>query len=729
MNPVKPLESLSFPRSNRRGNQGPPRRGSLLDEPLLLWRVIHTHRLAALLILLLVVAATAAFTFRQTPIYRASSTLRIEPAAAQVVKFDDVNAPVGQFNRLQYQQFYETQYQILRSRSIAQRATDLLRETHGASLFPGHPDPVGALMGATEIAPVPESQLVVIHIEHADPKLAALASQAIADGFIAFNLASRLETVTQASSFLDGQFEEWKQRKVESERVLLEYREKQDIFDLEDRQAIAVRRLTSATASLDDARSRRTAAESAYRKLSDLSKTPEGRNAMPALLELPAVEELLANQSRARIAYANAKTRYGQNHPLLQQAATDLASADSQVDQAVQRALDTAKARCELLKTEEEQRDKELVQAKLQVTELARRQVEMGVLQSEVQRNEKFFETLDNRRTETDISGLVRSNNVSVVDKALVPTQPVRPVWALNLVLAVVLGLVLGVATAFALDYLDNTVKSPDELEAFGLHPLAAIPSLVSGRVVPEPLDPGGRRLPEVFIDPKSPAAECYRVLRTNLRFASLSRPLHLLVVTSGSPRDGKSTTAANLAATIALGGQRVLLVDSDLRRPCLHKVFGVSNVVGLTSVFMGEKTVEEAAQETPIPGLFLLTSGPLPPNPAEVLASSALERLLIPAREAFDVVVCDSSPVLAVTDPVILASHADGVVFVVRHGQTTREVLRAAMRALQEVQDRVLGFVMNDLNTSVGYYPYHYVYYSSEEGEGGRDAGVIKAS
>ncbi|MCK6530326.1 polysaccharide biosynthesis tyrosine autokinase [Myxococcota bacterium] len=691
------------------------------DEHIQIWRVVRAHRLAILLVLSVVVAVTAALTWRQVPVFRAVSTIRIEPAAAQVVKFDDVTAPVGQFNRLQYQHFYQTQYEILKSRSIAEKATQSLREDHGVSLFPDSPDAVTALLGATRIEPVPESQLVTIEVEHPDPKLASLASVAIGDAFIEQNLAARLSTVEQAARFLDRQFEEWKHRRLESEKRLLDYKEKQDIFDLEDRQTIAVRHLTAVSTALDDTRRRLTEAETRYRKLEELARTPEGRNAMPALLEMPAMEQLLSEHARAELDFERAKARYGENWPTRRQAEDEMAATRAQLDDAIQRAVDTAKARYELLSNEMKRRVEEVEEAKVKVTELARRSVDLGVLSAEVLRNEKFFETLDTRRAETDISALLRNNNVTFIDRALVPERPVRPVWALNIVLALILGLCLGVATALGLDYLDNTIKSPEELESFGIAHLGAIPSLAVPRPTAEPDGQTAPRLPDVVTEPRSPAAECYRVVRTNLRFVGLSRPTGVLVVTSASPREGKSTTAANLGATVALGGQRVLLVDSDLRRPCLHKIFGVRNTVGLTSVFMGEVELEDAIQETGVPGLYLLTSGPLPPNPAEALASAATERLIEPARRLFDLVLCDSSPVLAVTDPVVLASQSDGILFVVRHSQTTRDHLRAAWRALSDVRDRVIGFVMNDLDTTAGYYPYHYVYYSSEEGDEGR--------
>jgi len=227
-----------------------------------------------------------------------------------------------------------------------------------------------------------------------------------------------------------------------------------------------------------------------------------------------------------------------------------------------------------------------------------------------------------------------------------------------------------------------------------------------------------------VFTEPRSHAAECFRVVRTNLRFVGLSRPAAVMVVTSASPREGKSITTANLGATLAMGGQRVLVVDSDLRRPCLHKIFGTRNTIGLTNVLMGEMTVEEAVKETGVPNLYLLPSGPLPPNPAEVIAASASERLIKPARELFDVVICDSSPLLAVTDPVVLGSLSDGIVLVVRHALTTRDMLRAALRACSDVRESVLGFVMNDLDAQGGYYGYHYTYYAygTEGDEGGDD-------
>jgi capsular exopolysaccharide synthesis family protein len=302
------------------------------------------------------------------------------------------------------------------------------------------------------------------------------------------------------------------------------------------------------------------------------------------------------------------------------------------------------------------------------------------------------------------------TNNIVVAEPAAIPERPIRPRTSTNVMLAVVIGALLGLGIVFLVEYLDDTVKTPDDISRItGLSTLGAIARLKES---------GGPRQLVTWLRTKAPESEAYRTLRTNIQFSSVDKPIRSLLVTSSSPGEGKSTTTANLAAVLAQTGQRVIVVDTDLRRPVLHKVFGVPNNIGLTNVLLAGENVslEGYLQTTEIEPLCVLTSGPIPPNPSELLGSHRMERLVGALVQAADIVLFDSPPVLAVTDAVVMARHVDGVLLVVDAGHTREHALAQAVGELQKTGVNLLGVALNRLDTRRGGYYYYYYYYSEDQ-------------
>lgn len=301
-------------------------------------------------------------------------------------------------------------------------------------------------------------------------------------------------------------------------------------------------------------------------------------------------------------------------------------------------------------------------------------------------------------------------NNVVVAEPATVPQIPIRPRTTTNTLLAAVVGAMLALGTAFLIEYLDDTVKSPDDISRVsGLSPLGAIARLK---------DTGGARQLIAWLRTKAPEAEAYRTLRTNIQFSSVDKPVRTLMVTSSSPGEGKSTTTANLAVVMAQTGQKVIVVDTDLRRPVQHKVFGVPNNTGLTTALLASDATLASSylQPTEIENLSVLTSGPIPPNPSELLGSHRMKALVETLSQAADLVIFDSPPVLAVTDAVVLGRQVDGVLLVADAGKTREQALITAAGELQKVGANTLGVALNRLDTRRGGYYYYYYYYSDEE-------------
>jgi len=327
------------------------------------------------------------------------------------------------------------------------------------------------------------------------------------------------------------------------------------------------------------------------------------------------------------------------------------------------------------------------------------------------------------RFKETTLTEDMRTGNIRVVDRAEVPRSPVKPKKKLNLLLAIIVGLVAGIGLAFFFEYLDNTIKIPDEVKKH-----LRIPYLGPTPLVEKEEDRdghGGERLADLVClnAPKSTASESYRGIRTNILFSSAEKAPQVILLSSPGPREGKTMTATNLAITMAQSGSRVMLLDCDLRRPKIHRMFGLKKDRGMTNLLVGNATFEETVVHSKLlSNLDILFSGPVPPNPSEMLGSERMKQLLGELRKHYDRIIIDSPPITAVTDAAILGKIVDGVVLVIRAGQTVREVAKNSVNQLQSVGANVLGAVLNavDIGKDKYYYYYYYQYYHYYYGDDG---------
>jgi capsular exopolysaccharide synthesis family protein len=347
------------------------------------------------------------------------------------------------------------------------------------------------------------------------------------------------------------------------------------------------------------------------------------------------------------------------------------------------------------------------------------RLVEYNLLKREYETNQQLYESLLQRLKEAGVSASLRSNNIHVVDRARPPLAPIRPRKALNIMLSAVVGFVLGCVLALFNEYLDSSVKTPEEVEQLvNLPALGLVPSMSSIN--------GGRRRSltgarsnaastelATMAQPHSVVSEAYRALRTSILLSTSKHPPQVILITSGQPREGKTTTALNLAITLAQRGDRVVLIDSDLRRPRVHRALHVSNEVGLSSFLSGNVPIDNLPRAVPkVPNLFVIPAGPTPPNPAELLSSEPISLMFSELRRQFDFVVLDSPPTITVADSMILAAHADGVILVAHGGVTTRESLRHTRKLIGSTNARIIGVVLNNVDIRSSDYRYYYSYY-----------------
>jgi succinoglycan biosynthesis transport protein ExoP len=711
--------------------------------PLDYWAVLKRRRGVIYVCVASVVLATLIGSFLVTPLYRSTVTAQIERQNPDILNVREL-ASVD-YSWAAYADFYQTQYKILSSDAVARKTVERLGLTshprfaagdaapslYGRvrALFPGTiaklpVDPVeiaaARLRAGLEIAPVRNSHLVLVSWVSPDPTLAADIANSVLDSYIGFSLEAGYKTSDQASEFLVDQVESLKREIASLEGKLQGYGESKRIVSADDEGNITMKALSDISAKRTQARTVLAAKEAAYRSV----------QATPAA-SLPEVQhsELI---SRLKQEYASYEAEYSEKSKLFKDEWPGMEQLRSKMEQ--------AKSRLELEVEEigtnvRRAAESEYRQADLEVRGLSsllddqqgaaqtlkRDAVEFKNLQSEVQKRRETLNALMTRQNEIALTSRLKdldatSSNIRVVDRARPATAPFRPNKKLNLALGLLVGLGIGIAGALFLDSIDNTIASPAEIDRLIKLPvLAVVPhhgasARRAGRrnepALAETLDLLAHR------DRSAPASEAYRELRTAILLSNPGHPPRQIMVTSALPEDGKSSTAMNLAVVLAQSGRRVLLVDADLRRPRLHKVFGVDAARGLSVYLSGLETDPLAlAQQTAIEGLDLLISGPVPPDPSELLNSPTFAQMG-PRFLAggYDHIVYDSPPALAVADPVIVASVVEATIIVARAGRTPRESLQRTVAKFVQAGTRPIGVVLNDLESGRhGYGAYGY--------------------
>jgi len=713
-----------------------PREPHLLDYFI----ILRKHQWLVLTFLLTVVTVVTIASFKMKPVYEAAARVEVDREAQNMLPFQDPNS-YGEY--VDMENYIETQSKILQSETLALqtiKALDLgrypefggaansLAWTHGAGAS-RRPAILGAFLGRLVVKRVPNSRLIEVQFEAQDPQLAAQVVNTHLQSYIEQNFRSKYDATTQASNWLSGELEELRIKVEKSEDARIAYERQNQIWQIDEKQDITTQKLADLSKAVTEAQTMMAEKEALYRMAASGNV-----DALPAARENGVIQDLLKHKTELDENYADATHQYGPNYPKVQRLAAqqteveqDLEKARKTVIESVQQEFDTAHQRVVLL---QEALDKQ----KAEANDLAEKLVQYHILRHDAESNKALYDGLLQKLKEAGITAGLRSSNIRVVDPALAPTSPSRPQKARNIMLAILVGLVGGVGLALFREYLDNTVKSPDDIEALtGLPSLAVVPSLpgLNGHHSrlsrfsrdSHPQVTAGPRVELLsYVQPKSQISEAFRALRTSLLLSQAEHPPQVILVTSALPREGKTTAAVNLAVTLAQLGDRTLLMDSDLRKPGIRRALNLTmgKEAGLSSYLAGVSTLDEVIIPHPtITNLEALTTGPVPPSPADLLSSHRMREAITELRRRYKFVVIDSPPIMAATDAVILSSLTDGVLLVVRSGETPKEAFTRTRDLLAAVKSRLLGVVLNAVDSSAPDYYYSYRYYPYAYGYG----------
>src|SRR3984885_269374 len=639
--------------------------------------------------------------------------------------------------------YIETQIKILQSETLAMQTINALNLSqypefggpsnaiaapHGGAGV-ARPAILGAFLGHLSVKRVPNSRLIEVQFDSGDPQLAARIANGHVQGYIEQNFRSKYDAITQASGFLSQELEALRIKVEKSEDARVAYERQNQIWQLDEKQNITTQTLGDLNKAVTEAQTSVASSEALYRMAvsGNVDLLPEVRNS-------PVIQDLTRRKAALEDSYTEALEQYGPNYPKVLRIAEQKKEVEESLTRAqnimvgsIEEDYKTAHQHLELLQ-------EALDRQKTEANDLAEKLVEFHILEHDAESNKQLYDGLLQKLKEAGITAGLRTSNIRVVDPALVPTAPAGPQKARNIVLSVLVGLVGGIGLALFREYLDNTVKSPDDIESLvGLPSLAVVPAQPSSnghhskwpqlKHKTAPHSVSGPRVETLsHTQPKSQISEAFRALRTSLLLSQADHPPQVILVTSALPREGKTTAAVNLAVTLAQLGDRTLLVDSDMRKPGIRHALNLisGNEKGLSSYLAGVTKLDEIVVPHPmISNLETITTGPVPPSPADLLSSRRMREAISELRLRFKFIVIDSPPVMAATDAVIVSSLTDGVLLVARSGETPKEAFTRTRDLLGAVKCRILGVVLNAVDSSAPDYYYSYRYYPYAYGYG----------
>jgi len=725
-------------------------------------RILYRGRWIILTSFIVVFLITLYVTYTATPVYEAMTTVIIKSDGSMERQIFNMNAFGGQTTLI------TNQIEILKSRRIAERVVKRLEMSEvrdSLTIFQPNEDGeflsmrgmVETIRGNMEVTQRKDTDIIELKYHASKPFEAAYIANAIADEFRLTNAeASKIEMV-DLKAFLQNQLDKKGEELRLSEEKYQDYLERNKVASLDDETKELVTRMSTIEAQLEQTRIE---LQAGIEMRNSLEKQLNDRKVTLAK-DLSEISTPYLQSLQKEMATAVAeKAKYT---VLLETETTNRRFFEASVkkyDEKINAIRDRLKEEASKISTSSMVQDpfslsQELVtklltvdseikanMAKINALEevvgeyntkletLPEKTLELARIERRVKVDEQTYLLIQEKLEETKIQEAAKSRNVLILDEAIEPYVPIKPKKKLNIMLGILIGLGLGVGITFVIEYMDNTIKTQEELQAMGYNILVSVPKIEIDKYEKK-LEHKLEKLGSVegkkiearlitHLDPKSPVAETYRTLRTNLQYSTIERELKILLMTSSGPKEGKSTTVANLAIAMAKAGKKVILLDADLRRPVIHSVFGHDKENGITNYLMDMVSYENLPKQTFLDNLWIVSSGSLPPNPSELLASKKMHDLLERLKKDYDRILIDSPPVIAVTDAAILSKEVDGTILVVAANQTNKDALQRAKGLLDNIKTNLIGLVLNgvDISGVYGSYYYYYHHYYAKPGK-----------
>ena len=670
-------------------------------------RIIYTVFIA-------IFAASLLLTIATTPIYKASTRVLIE-------KNERSNLITNPAYVTYDPDFYETQYQLITSSAVARKVVDLLYSDAAFNAYFGKNAKQGAedkearadmiskmIIGGVVVKPVKNSKIVDISYVSERPEIAQLIANTVAKAYIDELLELSMSSTQYTLQWMTKKAEEEREKLEKSEKTMQTYMKDKNFVAIEDKVAVVPQKISEINSQLIRAEAKRKEVETLYNRVRGISNNLGEAETIAAIASDPTVQSLRQQILKAEQQNMELSQKYGAKHPVMLRATEDLKVLKAKRDQEIRRAIEAIKNDYEMARSNEASLRRLLSETNSEALNVSDKLIEYKVLSREAETNRQLYDALVKRIKEQSITEQVRSANVLIVEKAEKPASPIKPRKLMNLLMGIILGLLGGVGMAFFAEYLDQTIKSPEDAEEkLGVSVLGMIPLIKTPEHPIEQM---------VLKEPISAFTENYKAVRTALLLSSADHPPKKILITSAQPEEGKTVTAINLATAIAQSDYSVLLVDADLRKPRLYKALGLPNAKGLSTYLAGASDMN-IIQAGPLPNLSIITSGPIPPNPSELLSSNRLNEMIEVLGAEYDIIIFDAPPILSVADSLILSKLLDGTLVIARAGKTSYDDVRKSLKSLADLNAHVLGIVINALDATKNEYYYRYhSYYTAEE-------------
>lgn len=722
------------------------------------WRLLKRYYWVILLTCALGLVAAFFITKEMKPVYQAQSQIIFHQSQSnlfgkQIERVELLNPG----DRWQFEQFWNTQREVLRSRWFGGRVVKKLGLIDDYEFLPKPPPEleqrtpemrekmvIAKLLGTYQVSLAPDSRVANVVAKSNNAELSAKIADAVAETYIEYTQDFQSGGLEEIVTWFDSYVASKKSELEASQTDLQKFKRDHNILSLsyENRQNLTANNMATVNEQLMEVRGKLSAESALLNQIREMESTEDDKKPVGAddteaideaqvkkraiadLIDNSSLKEAFGQEALLEQELADLHTRYLGDHPRVQAAQGRLDVVRKNIREEISRIRIGVSNRVSVLQKNKANLEQQLEQLKSEVFALNELGVEYSQHMDRAENLKKLYNTVLMRSAEMDLSSLYKGDTIQVLEKAEIPVGPVSPRLPLNLAVGLLIGIALGSAAIVLIDALDTTIKSDADVANFSDKPLLALLPQIDGSAL-KSLEVIGETAADTitFTAPKSSFAEGIRTLRTNLMFMAPDNPPKLLLVTSPGPGEGKTMTSVNMAIAMAQSGQRTLIIDADMRRPRLHKALGIENKDhGLSSIILGNEELDQVVQSTRIENLSVLSCGQIPPNPSELLHSERFTKLVEEVGEKYDRVIFDSPPLGAVSDALVLSHAVDGVLLILSFGNTQKEMLRRSVDQLMSIGAPLMGFVLNEIRADASGYAYQYYYRYSYDNRGADD-------